>query len=49
MIILALGLVMTAGLFAVVGYRGGTRATDLGTMSHQWVSAYRAAEPASSM
>jgi hypothetical protein len=47
MLVLALGLVLTAVLVKL-GYRGGGNATDLGSMSHQWIAAYRASQHASS-
>lgn len=45
----ALGFVLTAALFVRIGGRGGVHAADLGAVSHQWVAAYRAGEPASSI
>ena len=49
MVALALGFVFTATLFLRFGGRTGLRTGDLGSVSHQWVAAYRAGEPASSI
>lgn len=46
---LGLGLVLTAVLLAKAGYRDGFQAADLGCMSHQWVAAYNASQPSSSI
>jgi hypothetical protein len=49
MLILTLGLVLTAILLAKVGYWGKRHAADLGSMSHQWVAAYQSSRHASSI
>ena len=49
MMALALGFVFTAALFVRLGGRTGVSTGDLGSVSHQWVAAYRAGEPASSI
>ncbi len=49
MVAVALGFVFTAALFVKLGYRGGLHTADLGSVSHQWIAAYRASEPASSI
>jgi hypothetical protein len=49
MLILTLGLILTAILLANVGYWGKRHAADLGWMSHQWVAAYHASRHASSI
>ncbi len=46
MLILALGLGLTAVLLVKVGYRHGSHATALGSMSQSWVAAYNASQPA---
>lgn len=48
MLILTLGLVLTAILLAQVGYWSRLRAADLGSMSHQWTAAHNASQPSSS-
>jgi hypothetical protein len=48
MLILTLGLVLTAILLAQVGYWSSVRTADLGSMSHQWTAAYNASQPSSS-
>jgi hypothetical protein len=48
MLILALSLGLTAVLVAKVAQWHGTHAADLGSMSHQWVRAFQATQPASS-
>jgi hypothetical protein len=48
MLILTLGLVLTAILLAQVSYWSRLRAADLGSMSHQWTAAYNASQPSSS-
>jgi hypothetical protein len=49
MLAVTLGFVFTAALFLKLGYRGGFQSAELGSVSDQWVAAYRASEPASSM
>jgi hypothetical protein len=49
MLVLVLGLVMTTVLVVKLARRPGLRAADAGSMSHQWVAVYRAAERASSL
>ena len=49
MIIVAVGLILTAILLWNVSYRGGLRPAELRCMSPQWVAANRAAQPASSI
>lgn len=48
MFIVALGVVLTAMLLASAAYRRGPNGTDMGSVSYQWLAAYRASEPASS-
>lgn len=48
MLILTLGLALTAILLAKVGYWGRMRAADPGSMSHQWMAAHNASQPSSS-
>lgn len=48
MMVVALGFVFTALLFVKGGHRG-LQSQDLGTVSDQWIAAYRAAEPSSSI
>lgn len=45
----SLGCVFTAALLLKLGYIGGMQAAELGSVSDQWVAAYRASEPASSI
>jgi hypothetical protein len=45
---LGLGLVLTAVVLVKAGNRRGLSAADLGPMSHHWVAAYHASQPASS-
>jgi hypothetical protein len=50
MLVFALGLGLTAVLVAKLAHWHGLRpAADLGSMSNQWVHAYQASQPASSM
>lgn len=49
MMVVALGFVFTAVLFVRGSSRGGFQPADLGSVSHQWIAAHRAAEPASSI
>jgi hypothetical protein len=49
MLILALGLGLTAVLVVRVAQWHATQAADLGSMSHQWVRSFQATEPASSL
>jgi hypothetical protein len=49
MLILALGLGLTAVLLVKVAQWHGAHAADLGSMSHQWVRTFQATEPASSL
>lgn len=49
MLILTLGLVLTAVLVVKVWSLAGLDAVDLGSMSRQWVAAYNASQPASSL
>ncbi len=46
MLVLALGLGLTAVLVVRVRYRHGTHATEMGSMSQSWVGAYNASQPA---
>lgn len=48
-LILTLGLVLTAVLVVKVWSLAGLHAVDLGSMSRQWVAAYNASQPASSL
>lgn len=47
MLIVTLGLVLTAILLGKVGHWGRMRAADLGSMSHQWMAAHNASRPSS--
>jgi hypothetical protein len=50
MLVVVLGLVLTTVLVVKLARRPGLRAADdAGSMSHQWVAVYRAAERASSL
>lgn len=49
MLILALGLGLTAVLVAKIAQWHGAQAADLGSMSHQWVRSFQATQPASSL
>jgi hypothetical protein len=49
MLTITVGLMFTVALLAKVGYWGRLRAADLGSMSHQWVAAYNASRPSSSV
>jgi hypothetical protein len=46
MLILALGLGLTAVWLVKAGYRHGSHGTQLGSMSQSWVVAYNASQPA---
>lgn len=48
MLILTLGVVLTMVLVAKVWVMAGRHAADMGSVSHQWVAAYNASQPASS-
>ena len=48
MLVIVLGVVLTAIIVAKVGYRSGAHSLDFGTMSHQWLAAYNASRPSSS-
>jgi hypothetical protein len=45
MLVLALGLGLTAALLVRVGYRHASHAPALGSVSHNWVAAYNASQP----
>ncbi len=47
MLTLTLGLVLTTGLIAKVWAVAGRHAADMGSVSHHWVIAYNASQPAS--
>ena len=49
MLVITVGLMFTVVLLAKVGYWSMPRAADLGSMSHQWVAAYNASRPSSSV
>ena len=49
MLIVTLGLVLTAILLAKVGYWSREHAAGFGSMSQHWVAAYNASQPSSSM
>ena len=49
MLVLTLGLVLTAVLVVKVWPLGGLHTADRGSMSRQWVAAYNASQPASSL
>jgi hypothetical protein len=49
MLVFAFGLALTAMLFVKLGFRRGLGATNLGSMSPQWVAALHASQPASSI
>jgi hypothetical protein len=49
MIVVTLGLILTAILLWNVSYRWSMRPVELGSMSHQWIAAHHAAQPASSI
>ena len=49
MLTLTVGLMLTAALLMKVGYWGRLRAAELGSMSHNWVAAYNASQPSSSL
>lgn len=49
MLTLTVVLMLTAALLAKMGYWGRLRAAELGSMSHQWVAAYNASQPSSSL
>jgi len=49
MLILALGLGLTAVLLVKVVQWHGAHAADLGSMSHHWVRSFHATQPASSL
>jgi hypothetical protein len=48
MLILVLTLALTALIVFVLAARTHAHTTDLGAMSHQWVAAHLASQPASS-
>jgi hypothetical protein len=48
-LVMALGFVLTFAVVRKLGYRGGAQPANLGTVSDQWIAAYRASEPASSI
>lgn len=49
MLIVTVGAVLTAALLVRAAYRGALQPPDLGSMSHQWMAAYQASLPASSI
>ena len=49
MLVVALGVGLTAILLAKVAHWHATNAADLGSMSHQWVRTFQATEPVSSL
>ena len=49
MLILSIGLMMTIMLLVTAGYWNKQHAAELGYMSHQWVAAHIAAQPAASL
>ena len=49
MLVLALGLGLTAVLIASASRWHGSYAVDLGSMSHQWIAAHQASQHASSI
>lgn len=49
MLIMALGLGLTAVLVTKLAQWHGTQAADLGSMSDQWVRSFQATQPASSL
>lgn len=49
MLLVTLGLVLTTILLAKVGLWSREQAAGFGSMSQQWVAAYNASQPASSM
>ena len=49
MVTVALGLMLTFALLMKLGHWSRLQAADLGWMSHQWVAAYHASQPASSL
>ena len=48
MLFVSLGLVLTTVLVAKVWEMAGRHAADMGSVSHQWVVAHNASQPASS-
>lgn len=48
MLVLMLGVLLTTGLVAKVWVMAGRHAADMGSVSHQWVAAHNASQPASS-
>lgn len=49
MLALVFGLVLTAVLFIELEFRRGFRAANVGSMSPQWIAAFRASQQASSL
>ena len=46
MLVLTLGLLATSALIAKVWAMAGRHAADMGSVSHQWVAAHNASQPA---
>jgi len=42
MLLLGIGAVLVVSFVVLLGLKAGSRATDLGTMSHRWVTSYNA-------
>jgi hypothetical protein len=49
MLIVAFGVVLTTALLVGALHRVGSQTMDLGSMSHHWLAAHQASQPASSM
>lgn len=49
LLVIGLGFVLTFAVVRKLGYRGGAHTAHLGAVSDQWIAAYRASEPASSI
>jgi hypothetical protein len=49
MLVFALGLVLTAVLYIKLGFRQRFGASNLGSMSPQWIANFRASQQASSI
>jgi hypothetical protein len=47
MLALAFGVVMTSAIVVKIWAMAGRHAADMGSVSHQWVAAHNAAQPAS--
>jgi hypothetical protein len=48
MLVLVLGVAVTAVLVATAGYHARLRAADMGSMSDHWLASYNASRPSAS-